>query len=213
MITNDVDIDMRHTMYPSFGKFSTTLRVEPFSTVYGYVYGDNNVILPGGQEATPGQYFCYPCFNSSEDQWITSNSNFVTFTRLGYLGQFVIGGPVEDSGRLCYIDGCSDSLLIYPPRLGDPSLNSLFFPKGIEQSFHIHPSIRLGFIAKGSGFCDLRDKRIPLTAGNMFCIEEREYHRFVTEDKEMVVMAYHPDGDWGPTDENHTMLNRTYLTK
>ena len=81
------------------------------------IYGDNNVILPGGQKATSGQYFCYPCFDSSEDQWIAGNSSFVTFTRLGYLGQFVIGGPVENSGRLCYIDGCSDSLLIYPPRL------------------------------------------------------------------------------------------------
>jgi hypothetical protein len=29
----------------------------------------------------------------------------------------------------------------------------------------------------------------------------------------MRVIAYHPDGDWGPTDENHTMLNRTYIKK
>ena len=47
----------------------------------------------------------------------------------------------------------------------------------------------------------------------MFCIEEREVHRFSTSNEEMVVLAFHPDGDWGPTDHNHTMLNRTYINK
>ena len=212
MKTNEKYIDMRATMYPSFGKLTTKLKIDPYSTVYGYVFGTDDVTFPNGQKATADQYFCYPNF-SQDHKWIISNTEFVSFVRLGYLGHFTIGGPVEDSGRLCYIDGCSDSLLIYPPRLGDPSLNALFFPEGIEQSYHIHPSIRLGFIAKGSGYCDLNNKRISLQAGNLFCIEEREYHRFVTEIDQMVVMAYHPDGDWGPTDENHTMLNRTYLTK
>jgi hypothetical protein len=37
--------------------------------------------------------------------------------------------------------------------------------------------------------------------------------RFRTTNSNMVVIPYHPDGDWGPTDHNHSMLNRTYLTK
>jgi hypothetical protein len=27
----------------------------------------------------------------------------------------------------------------------------------------------------------------------------------------MVVMAYHPDSDFGPEDENHPMINRTIV--
>jgi hypothetical protein len=51
----------------------------------------------------------------------------------------------------------------------------------------------------------------PLEAGSIFCIEERENHRFQTINDTMKIIAYHPDGDWGPTDQNHTMLNRTYI--
>jgi hypothetical protein len=29
----------------------------------------------------------------------------------------------------------------------------------------------------------------------------------------MDVIAFHPDSDWGPTDEKHPMLNRTYLVR
>ena len=27
----------------------------------------------------------------------------------------------------------------------------------------------------------------------------------------MDVIAYHPDSDWGPTDETHPMVNRTFV--
>ena len=99
----------------------------------------------------------------------------------------------------------------YPPRRGDPSLNHLSFPAGVRQSFHIHPSIRLGVVARGTGFACFADQEIPLVAGTLFCIEERELHRFRTEDERLDVIAFHPDGDWGPTDQDHPMLNRTYL--
>jgi hypothetical protein len=45
----------------------------------------------------------------------------------------------------------------------------------------------------------------------MFCLEEHELHKFKTENSEMKLVVYHPDSDWGPTDQNHTMLNRTYI--
>jgi hypothetical protein len=96
-------------------------------------------------------------------------------------------------------------------------LNFLYFPPGINQTFHLHPSIRFGCVADGIGFSDYKkageDICSPLEAGNAFCLEEQETHRFRTEDSHMVVIAWHPDGDWGPTDHNHTMLNRTYLQK
>jgi quercetin dioxygenase-like cupin family protein len=166
-----------------------------------------------------GQYFCLTS-NNNDDIIVNieENSNIVLIERVGFKGQNVVGGPLERSGRLVYIDGCSDSLLVYPPRQGDPSLNALFFPPHIEQSYHIHPSIRLGVVISGNGVACLKkgavnETEITLHAGTVFCIEERESHRFRTDDDSMVVIAFHPDGDWGPTDHNHTMLNRTYIQK
>jgi len=204
-------IDLRDTMYPCSGtkvlwsKFTAT----PYSTVYGFVI-EGQAILPNGWVAKEGQYFCYAA--KASEEFIT-NGTSIYIERLGFLGQNTLGGPLEESGRLCYIDGCSDSLLIYPPRCGDPSLNVLHFPPGIDQSFHIHPSVRLGVVVRGTGMSTLANETINLEVGDMFCIEEREYHRFRTEvDQTLTVIAFHPDGDWGPTDQNHTMLNRTYLS-
>jgi len=105
-------------------------------------------------------------------------------------------------------------LLVYPPRLGDPTLNYLYFPPGIDQSFHTHPSIRVGCVIQGEGKASLRDKEIDLVPGVMFALEEKELHRFRTSSGDiMKIIAFHPDGDWGPTDENHTMLNRTYIAE
>jgi quercetin dioxygenase-like cupin family protein len=208
-------IDMRDTMYPSIGNklIDSNFETIPCSTTYG-------VVLSGKAELEPdiiaktNQYFSIWSLNSKK---IKISGEVVFFTRIGFKGQNTLGGPIEKSGRLCYIDGCSDSLLVYPPRLGDPSLNVLYFPAGTNQTFHIHPSIRLGVVLEGEGYSNLKindkEKEIPLKKGDLFCIEERETHRFRTTNSSMVVIPYHPDGDWGPTDHNHSMLNRTYLTK
>ena len=207
---------MKDTMYPSFCQKleSGVHKIYPFSSAFGFV-SDGVVTFSNGNTAVKHQYFSLWTGESTD---INVSGSVVLFVRIGYKSQNTIGGPIEETGRLCYIDSCSDSLLVYPPRMGDPSLNLLFFPPKVEQSFHIHPSVRLGTVARGSGFACIKDgsgeeRRIPLNQGDVFCIEERENHRFMTEDGSMTVIAYHPDGDWGPTDHNHTMLNRTYLTK
>lgn len=206
-------IDMRNTMYPSIAYLVTNSvhRQESWSTIYGIVY-QGTVTLPNGKVANEMEYFCLTN-RTDQEQEIAVNGTAAMFTRLGFIGQDLVGGPIEQSGRLCYIDGCSDSLLVYPPRRGDPSLNLLSFPIGIDQSFHIHPSIRFGIVLDGKGINTIKSGDENLEPGTMFCIEEREYHRFRTTESEMRVIAYHPDGDWGPTDENHTMLNRTYIQK
>jgi hypothetical protein len=214
MIISDY-IDMTDTMYPSFArKVKNSFHVTTaYSTTYGYVLS-GSVDLGITHTAHENEYFCV--YTKSIESFDVKGEA-VFFTRIGFKGQNMIGGPLEKSGRLCYIDGCSDSLLIYPPRLGDPSLNALFFPAGIDQTFHIHPSIRLGVVVDGEGFSNVKvngiEQEIPLKTGDMFCIEERETHRFRTTTSHMTVVPYHPDGDWGPTDHNHTMLNRTYITK
>lgn len=226
MILGKSFIDRSETMYPSvayqfdsdevgdMGYFFT----RDLSTSYGFVFS-GEVYLPN-RTVTAGEYFCLWTAHATE---IKYSGKFSVFMRIGFRGQDMVGGPIEAKGRLTYIDGCSDTLLVYPPRAGDPSLNLLHFPPRIKQSFHTHPSIRFGIVVEGTGYASINPRegedgemdetRIALEAGMMFCIEEHELHRFVTEYHPMKVIAYHPDGDWGPTDHNHTMLNRTYVTK
>lgn len=125
-----------------------------------------------------------------------------------------IGGPIEPKGRLRYIDRCSDSLLVAPPKLGDPCLNLLHFPTGIHQTAHTHPSVRCGAIANGAGYCvNGDDEKLDLLPGMIWVIPREVVHSFHTADSGSVlnVIAYHPDTDWGPVDENHPMLNRTWV--
>lgn len=214
IITQPGLIDMRSSMYPSTANLIIDLEnfSQPaWSTVYGIVL-DGLVTLPNGKTANKLEYFCVTN-RTEQSQIINCQGCVAIFTRIGFIGQDLIGGPIESTGRLSYIDGCSDSILVYPPRLGDPSLNLLAFPKGIDQSFHLHPSIRLGIVIEGHGHSTLNDKEYNLTAGSVFCLEPQEIHRFRTVESEMKIVIFHPDGNWGPTDHDHVMINRTYLHK
>jgi hypothetical protein len=140
----------------------------------------------------------------------------IIVTREDWLGVFMLSGPVEEQGRLRYIDGCTDSLLLPPVMRGDPCLNLLYFPPGIEQTMHTHPSDRIGMILSGCGQCEHVKNgvvhRTELKPGMLFCIHTDGLHRFRTPySQPMRVLAYHPDSDFGPTHEEHPMLNRTIV--
>jgi len=132
-------------------------------------------------------------------------------TRLGYAGFFHVGGPIEETGRLRYIDGCSDSLLIPPVMRGDPCLNLLHLPPGTHQTRHTHPSLRVGIVVRGQGECLTESGRVPLRPESCFMIPADEPHCFETRDAPLLIVAYHPDSDWGPTHADHPMINRTVL--
>jgi mannose-6-phosphate isomerase-like protein (cupin superfamily) len=132
-------------------------------------------------------------------------------TRLGHLGWFQLGGPVEDRGRLRYIDGGTDSLLIPPLTRGDPCLNLLHLPARTTQTTHMHPSSRIGLVIRGRGKCVTPEKAELLSPGVGFVIEADTQHRFRTRDEELLIVAYHPDSDFGPTHEDHPMRNRTVI--
>ncbi len=157
---------------------------------------------------TVGMYF------SATGPFTLSGSGKVFIVeRIGYRGLFTLGGPVEEDGRLIYIDNCKSTLLIPPARLGDPVFNLLVFPPNTKQSMHIHPTVRFGAVFKGNGICHASNKKIALPEKSVFMIEPGEQHRFETNKVSMVVIAYHPDSDVGPTDSAHPMLSRTYLSK
>lgn len=122
-----------------------------------------------------------------------------------------IGGPVEAMGRLKYIDGCSDTLLISPSRLGEACLNLLHFPVNTLQTQHHHPSFRFGVVISGEGESVGGGEVQQLKAGDCFFIPAFVEHKFNTYEKSMNIIAFHPDSDWGPTDEVHPMKNRTVI--
>jgi hypothetical protein len=142
---------------------------------------------------------------------IISNGLGMTNSAKDYIGMNIFGGPLEEKGRLLYIDGCTDSLLVPPIKKGDPCLNHLHFPKNIIQTPHTHPSVRTGLVYKGIGECVIGDSKIPLEPGYAFIIETNTGHSFNTKDGFMDVIAFHPDSDVGVTDDNHPMINRTMV--
>ena len=213
-----IDAALR-TPYPSFLSVVTHSGREEggaFSHTFGYVLSGTVKIDTENSrfELKPGGYFSIPGSFGVDAEFGT----VILITRLGYRG-LLQAGEIEAVGRLSYIDGCSDTLLISPPRMGDPCFNYLHFPKGIHQTQHTHPSIRFGVVARGSGVAYQRQDAThdgweePLTEGCVFLLHAQELHSFRTTDSGeiMDVIAFHPDSDWGPTDTAHPMLNRTYI--
>lgn len=214
--TQDSAIDASATMYPTR---MTALREQgeygnPTSSFFGYVVDGSARIETRSLDLTgqAGTYFACPGPIQVRADGLT-----IVVERFGYrcLPQ---AGSVEAQGRLSYIDGCSDTVLVAPARQGDPVLNLLHFPTGVHQSVHSHPSIRMGVIARGEGFAfgpgaGGTDWRLALQPGTMFMLPAHEMHAFSTAESgsSLDIIAFHPDSDWGPTDGIHPMLNRTYL--
>lgn len=217
-------IDATDTFYPSVLRCVGRpgfAEESKFDTTFGYVLrGSLLVTAPklavtadkGAYFSIAGNFLIEPKYASKDDPLV------VLIKRFGYRGQTMFG-TVEKHGRLSYIDGCSDSLLVYPPRLGDPCLNHLHFPPGILQTQHTHPTVRMGIVSNGKG----KAFRVPsagntgwesdLSEGCVFLLNEQEQHSFRTSETDSVmdVIAYHPDSDFGPTDADHPMINRTYV--
>ncbi len=153
-----------------------------------------------------GMYFSVP-----GSMHIGGGKGIVITCKSDYQGFFSLGGPVESRGRLRYIDGCTDSLIIAPIHRGDPCLNLLHIPPNTNQSSHSHPSFRIGLIIGGSGTCLMPEGSHLLEPGQAFHIPAGQIHSFQTDSKPLLVLAYHPDSDTGSTDFDHPMINRTFL--
>jgi quercetin dioxygenase-like cupin family protein len=129
----------------------------------------------------------------------------------GYHGLRQLGGPLEATGRLRYMDGCSDTVLVAPPRRGEPCLNHLHVPPFTRQTTHTHPSLRIGLVARGHGTCLTPEGAQPLRPHVAWIIPPGLRHAFHTATEALDVIAWHPDSDVGPTDDDHPMRNRTLL--
>lgn len=177
-------------------------------THFGFVYRGPAPVRHASGDFTlsDGMYFAVP-----DGCRIEGGGRGIVITRLGYRGLFHVGGPIEERGRLRYIDGCSDSLLIPPVLRGDACLNLLHVPPHTDQTAHTHPSIRIGLVVKGEGYCETTQGAAPLLPGKVFILPAGELHSFHTLGSGLTIIAYHPDSDFGPTHEEHPMLNRTII--
>lgn len=204
------------TMYPSYLRVvsGTERFAEQGATCYGYVLSGTAQLCGREFQVTggPGTFFSWPGEFTLEATGLT-----VLMCRLGFRGLLSVG-RIESQGRLSYIDGCSSTILVAPPRSGDPVLNYLHFQPDTRQTEHSHSSLRLGVVARGRGV-SFRSKGVggpgweqPLRPGSVFLLSAHERHAFATpSDQCMEVITYHPDSDWGPADESHPMLSRTHL--
>src|SRR5579883_2053998 len=155
------------------------LPLEGNATHFGYVYDGSATLehAAGVFKLSAGMYFSAP-----GETMVRGDGHGIVASRLGYKGFFQIGGPVEQHGRLKYIDGCTDSLLVPPVLMGDACLNFLYFPPGIRQTQHTHPSMRVGMVIRGRGECITPSQSIPLIAGGVFVIPADGIHSFLTHD-------------------------------
>ncbi len=159
----------------------------------------------GPFELKAGMFFTLP------DGGAVQGGGGLAITLTGYRALRHIGGPLEATGRLRYIDGCSDTLLIGPLRCGEPCLNHLHIPPGTDQTPHTHPSARIGVILRGSGECRTPNGAYPLQPGMGWYIPTGCLHSFYTQGEALDVIAWHPDSDFGPRDDDHPMINRTLI--
>ncbi len=185
----------------------SALQLPASGTHFAYVINGTAVLRSAARSYTL-QSGMYAAFIEGE---LRGSGTGLVVTRLGVFGMFQLGGPIEARGRLNYIDGCSDSILLGPPRLGDPCLNHLHIPRATRQAQHHHPSLRVGVIARGSGRCVTPRGEHRLEPGLGFVIASDALHSFFTDDESLDVVVYHPESDTGPTDDDHPMINRTII--
>ncbi len=211
LLRNVGQIDASQSMYPSRLHLLESARTfdDIATTVYGVVVTGRATVRTAGivAQLEAGSFFALP--GPCE---VDARESVMIVERIGHRAIPCIG-RIENRGRLVYIDGCSDTILCAPARLGDPVLNHLHFPARTEQSIHVHPTRRLGVVVRGRGTAFGVGWTETLEPGVAFSIEEHERHAFRTQGESMDVVAFHPDSDWGPTDAAHPMLNRTYVCK
>jgi len=180
--------------------------------VFGFVHSGEVATTFAGRPMvlSAGAYFTTPAGVSFS---VGASTRVACFQRAGHRAYETVG-IIESSGRLRYIDGCWDSVLVAPPRRGDACLNALWVPPGVHQTMHTHPSTRAGILVRAQGQCDTHDDAHPLHDGAIFFLPKNGWHKFRTDlapGQGIALVAFHPDSDTGPSDEEHPMLNRTMI--
>ena len=183
-------------------------------THYGFLW-KGEATLKRDRQTSPIPLQSGMYFSLAEPATISGQSSSgIVVTHTNHQGQFQLGGPVEPTGRLPYIDGGTTTLLIPPIAAGDPCFSALYMPKNVDQTIHEHPSDRIGIIIRGTGNCIAKNQaqqQHPLQPGILFHISAQQPHRFSTGPSGLDLVVFHPDSDMGVTHQNHPMLRRTIV--
>lgn len=220
-LQDKIDYDLSHNEFPAIVRtWRNSLELSATGTHFGFVYRGNPRLLRQSKASPtlqnksevesytlhPGMYFCSPDSGS-----IAGESLGMVITYFNYRGMFTIGGAIESTGRFAYIDGGTNSLLIPPIISGDPCLNALYFPSGVNQTFHTHPSYRIGLVVAGKGEIITLQTTEILAPGTLFAISANHLHKFRTSNHNLTIVVFHPDSDVGFTHYNNPMLKRTIV--
>lgn len=119
---------------------------------------------------------------------------------------------ILDMGNLSYLDGGTNTTATNPGRLGDPVINYVYFPLGMYQTLHTHPSHRVGLILKGNGKIELDNNEFfSVNEGEVFFMRRNCLHNFITDKEPVILFVFAPDSGTGPTDEVNPLKVRTYV--
>lgn len=171
------------------------------ATHYGLAFRSCSVLSNAGQAFLP------------PGGWFAQNGNIninggsglvVTMPRRWGLNSY--GGPVEDVGRLRYIDGSSRSFLSPPAKAGEPCLELIHCPPETQQEFHAFNCLRVGVVFRGSGRLliggdgEFGGEQHALTPGLVFVIPPTLETALHTDGERLDVVVWSPETDEGPLD-------------
>jgi hypothetical protein len=117
--------------------------------------------------------------------------------------------------NLPYVNGCSTRQLFPPERVGDPTLQQLTIPPYTsEQAHHIHSTVRVVYVASGSGYSIVGQSdsvtETKLIPGMLCVLDPMSPHHFRTENDWLTVLPVHVFSSVGAIENNHPMFNGTY---
>jgi mannose-6-phosphate isomerase-like protein (cupin superfamily) len=185
------------------------MQLEEEASHYIVVYSGRAVVGHGDDVRMLGEghYGVFP----GKTELVAGGGAALIVSSMGYNAMPLFGGPIEDTGRLRYIDNCKNTVLLPPPVKGEPCLNFLDLCPGVTQTPHTHPSIRIGMILRGNGACGTANGTLPLSTGTLFVIPPETLHSFESREEPLKIVIYHPDSVDGPTHTSNTMLNNTFV--
>ena len=212
-----LSMDEPHRLFYDQGTFPTKVAVwtggylplDEDASHYVVVYSGRAFVGQGEDIRTlgKGHYGVFP----GKTELVGGSGAALIISTMGYKAMPLQGGPIEDTGRLRYIDNCRNTVLLPPPVKGEPCLNFLDLCPGVTQTPHTHPSIRIGLIVRGNGQCGTAEGTLPLSTGTMFVIPPETLHSFRSGGEAMKIVIYHPDSVEGPTHTSNTMMNNTFV--
>ena len=150
--------------------------------------------------------YCYGSFAGAAK--LTGSAHAVVVSCVDYQCMTLFGGPLEAYGRLRHAHGCTTSLLLSPPFLGEPCLSFLNVHAGTHQPPLTHPSIRIGMVVSGHGRCGTASEPLVFEKGSVFIVPPDTLHSFQTDEANIRIVLFQAESVFGPSDTDELLGNQ-----